>query len=306
MPRVSLGLAASLVVSLSSIASGQPTLVVTGTTPGSLSGDGQSVASAIYDASIARYRVCRYTLGTGIEFVAGGYLNEGNIYTNHDGSVMVWASENREGLGGFATDKITPHYLVEGGSIINIGTMDIGNECDSTLNYGHGLSGDGRYIVGACWTARLCGPFRAWIYDTSAGEFEILPFSIDANNRPCGATPAPIWSTPMARSSAATTRTLMEIAVRPPGPRWATRGPSRSSTPWVARPTPFPPTEMSSSAASTPRPCRPSTALRPGRRSAGRGAAQSGSTRTSAVTNPCSPSPAARWKHRCGRPGRRL
>ena len=190
MTRVSLGLAASLVVSLSSIASGQPTLVVTGTTPGALSGNGQSVASSIYDASIARYRVCRYTLGLGIEFAVDGYLSEGNVYTNHDGSVMVWPSANREGLGGFATDKITPHYLVEGGSIINIGTMDIGNECDSTLNYGNGLSSNGRYIVGACWTARLCGPFRAWIYDTSAGEYEILPFSIDANNRPARNTRA--------------------------------------------------------------------------------------------------------------------
>lgn len=181
--------AALLSALITSAAVAQPTLVVTGMTPDDLTSDGLGAIGSIYDAAVGRYYITRYFLGSGAENT-GGDWEDGRTRASDDGMMIVWGTRNREGMGGLPTSGNTPHLWNPATGVENLGTLPNGNKCDAFQNSANDISADGRYVVGGAYTQRLCGPYRAWVYDTTTGQYEILPSSVAQGGAPARATRA--------------------------------------------------------------------------------------------------------------------
>ncbi len=181
--------AALLSALITSAAWSQPTLVVTGMISEDFTSDGQGVVGAIYHADVGRYYITRYFLGTGAENT-GGDWEDGRTRASDDGMMIVWGTRNREKMGGLPASGNTPHLWTPSTGVENVGTVAGGTACDAFQNSANDISADGRYIVGGSYTQRVCGPYRAWVYDTMTGQYEILPVSVTQGGVPATGTRA--------------------------------------------------------------------------------------------------------------------
>ncbi|NUQ51853.1 MAG: hypothetical protein HUU19_04060 [Phycisphaerales bacterium] len=181
--------AALLSALITSAAWAQPTLVVTGMISEDMTSDGRGVIGLIYNGAVGRYYVTRYFLGSGAENT-GGDWEDGRTRASDDGMMIMWGTRNRQGMGGLPTSGNTPHLWNPATGVENIGTLPNGNKCDAFQNSANDISADGRYVVGGAYTERVCGPYRAWVYDTMTGEYEVLPVSVTQDGTTARATRA--------------------------------------------------------------------------------------------------------------------
>lgn len=166
-----------------SMAWAQPAMVVTGMPTEDLSADGRTWAGPIFDFSLERYDVFRFVRGSGIQATGAHYAN-GEFRMSADASAMSFGWYNIDNYGGFTYDPPTAynqttiaHRWTAATGAVNIGLPADGNICGYDINTAADISGNGRFVVGAGWSSRECGPFRAWIYDSQTGQFTVLPTS---------------------------------------------------------------------------------------------------------------------------------
>lgn len=161
---------------LTAAAYSQPQLVITGMSNGDISADGQTYVGGIYDYSLDKSWVFKFTRGVGSTNTNGDW-NDGVIRSSNDGQALSAGMLNDGNWGGFGTDRNVAHRYTPTTGWVNIGSMTNGYSCDFNINTPYDISGNGQFVCGGGWTNSLCGPFRAWVYDTNTGGFTILPFS---------------------------------------------------------------------------------------------------------------------------------
>lgn len=192
MSRTELIFAATITACLSSAAlAGPPALVNIGMGLGDISADGMTASGAIYDARLDAYIVYQFKRGLG-GFRTEALYSDGEIRSSADGNALSWGYYDTEDLTGFGTDRNVSHRWTGGTGSVNLGIAPNGYNCDFNVNTPYDISGDGRYVVGGGWTDSLCGPFRAFRYDSLTTLWEQLPVSISAPplNLPANATRA--------------------------------------------------------------------------------------------------------------------
>jgi hypothetical protein len=192
--------AASTFVAASAFAAlAQPSLVIVGMANFDLTANGNTSVGVVYDASIEQYRVIRWTRGQGA-LDTGGRFTDGEVRCSDDGSSLAYGDYNHENLNN-ATNSITyniaipemwrrtsvSHRWTSSTGPVNLGPAANGNRCDFNINTAYDISGDGRFVVGGGWTNGLCGPFRAFRYDSNTRTYGLLPITL---SRPPASTPS--------------------------------------------------------------------------------------------------------------------
>lgn len=152
-----------------------PTFVLTGQLASDLSADGQTAAGANFDPITARVVVAKYTLGIGT-LISGLAQNNDSLRCSDDGSIIAYPAYDLENVSGLGSTRLTPHVWNSlAGTETNYGIAPFTFSCDAFTNSVNDLSGNGRYIVGGAYTARVCGPYRAYRLDTLTDTWEQLP-----------------------------------------------------------------------------------------------------------------------------------
>ncbi len=162
-----------------SIASAQPSIVLVGNiggTSGDVSADGNSTVGVASNFESNLAIPARFTRGQGVT-LTNGVFKDATVSCSSDASVLNFVGLDQENLNGFGTNRYSPHRWTSATGVVNLGNIPGGFRCDFTSATVNDTSGNGRYCVGGGWTASLCGPLRAWLYDAQTSAYTILPVS---------------------------------------------------------------------------------------------------------------------------------
>jgi len=165
------------------ICPGKPVLFKTGlaTNASGLSPDGQTVVSPVFHGDTATSPFHKYTRGTGFSQLAGGGVSVAGLPKVTNTGTVVAADQidatNTSGLSPAFNRSLSKRWTSAGGIWNFLGTTGVPsgtpspNACDTTIHGTDGLSDDGRYILVSGWSNSLCGPFRAWRFDSTGNSW---------------------------------------------------------------------------------------------------------------------------------------
>jgi hypothetical protein len=172
-------------------------LICVGSGGGDISADGQTVLGTIFEYDSGQYNIYTWTRSGGAHRLGVPAQGDGSLRISSDSTVIGHPGYNTENLGGLTyghaqgwlDNALTRRWTQATGSV-NLGVMPGGTSCDYTINTFRAMSRNGQFLVGAGWRggSGLCGPYKAWIYDSSAHAFTVLPISISP---PPASAPSP-------------------------------------------------------------------------------------------------------------------